>query len=258
MKQKKSPILYRFLKWCLGVCYGKVQVFGSEHLPQEPCIIVGNHSQLNGPICCELFFPIPRYTWCAGEMMSMKELPAYAFHDFWSFKPKHTHWFFKIASYVIAPIGSYVCKHANTIGVFRDSRVLSTFKKTLRVLEDGTSVVVFPEYNKLHNQIIYDFQDKFIDLARMYYKRTGKCISFVPLYIAPALRQMHLGEPVTFSPDVPMDDERRRIRDELMTSITEMAQRLPRHTVVPYRNIPRKNYPTNLPHEVDHHEKTCC
>ena len=40
-----------------------------------------------------------------------------------------------------------------------------------------------------------------------------------------------------------------------MQEITDIAASLPLHTVVPYRNIPKRNYPTNIPIEVKQHEK---
>ena len=33
-------------------------------------------------------------------------------------------------------------------------------------------------------------------------------------------------------------------------AITEMAASLPEHTVIPYRNIPKRLYPKNIPIEV--------
>ena len=39
--------------------------------------------------------------------------------------------------------------------------------------------------------------------------------------------------------------------DENLT-ITEIAEALPEHTVVPYRNIPKKYYPSNIPKEDTH------
>lgn len=34
-----------------------------------------------------------------------------------------------------------------------------------------------------------------------------------------------------------------------MDEITAVAEALPEHTVVPYRNIPKKDYPSNIPNE---------
>ena len=249
MSREKTSVLFKIIKWCIRVCYPKIQVEGIENLPDAPAIIVGNHCQMNGPIVGELYVPGEPYIWCSGEMMHLKDVPAYAFRDFWSQKPKWTHPFYKLLSYIIAPLSVCVFNNARTIGVYHDTRILSTFKNTVKRLQEGKSVVVFPEHDVKHNHIVYEFQDKFIDIAKLYNKKTGKALSFVPMYIAPKLKKLYLGKPTTFSATEPIDVERRRICDYLMDEITEMAQSLPEHTVIPYRNIPRKDYTTNQPKE---------
>ncbi len=222
-----------------------MKVLGAENIPQDPCIIVSNHSQMNGPIACQLYFPGKSKIWYAGQMMHRKEVPAYAFKDFWSQKPRWTHWFYKLLSFIITPISVCVFNNADTIGVYQDARIISTFKNTVSALQEGHRVIIFPEHDVRHNHIVYDFQDKFIDTARLYYKKTGKALSFVPMYICPALHQMVLGKPIAFDPEKPMDAERTAISSGLMDAITELAEALPEHTVVPYRNIPKKFYPKN-------------
>lgn len=245
MQKKKISPLYRFIKWLVWVFYPKMEVVGAENLPEDSAIIVGNHTQMNGPIACELYFPGKRYTWCAGQMMHLKEVPDYAYTDFWSQKPWCVRWFYRLLSYVIAPLSVCVFNNADTIGVYRDGRIVSTFKNTVNRLCEGANVVVFPEHDVPYNPIVCEFQDKFIDVARLYYKKTGKELAFVPMYIAPALKQMVLGKPIYFQSDIPLDEERSRICTYLMDEITRIACRLPRHRVVPYRNIPRRNYPYN-------------
>lgn len=239
MKEKISALLYRIIKWFVWVFYPRIEVIGEEHLPQEPVIVVGNHTKMNGPIACELYFPTERYTWCAGEMMHLKEVPAYAFQDFWAEKPKYIRWFYKILSHVIAPLSVCVFNNANTIGVYHDSRILSTFKQTVARLQQGASIVIFPEHNVPYNHVLCEFQDRFIDVAKLYYKKTGKELAFVPLYIAPTLKKMYLGKPIRFCAANPMEQERKRICEYLMEEITEIACSLPQHTVVPYQNIPK-------------------
>lgn len=245
MSEKKVSTAFKVVKLLIKLFYIKMEVVGTENLPNEPVMIVGNHTQMNGPIACELYFPEKRYTWCAAQMMKLNEVPAYAYQDFWSGKPKRSRWFYKIASYLIAPLSVFVFNNANTIAVYKDNRAFSTFKNTVIKLQEGNNIVVFPEHDKKHNNIVYDFQDKFIDIARLYYKKTGKELAFVPLYIAPNLKKMYLGKSIRFCASAPMDEERRRICDYLMSEITDIARNLPLHTVVPYRNIPKKYYPKN-------------
>ena len=244
MNKKKSR-LFRFIKYIVRLVYQKTEIVGLENLPNEPCVIVGNHSQTHGPIACELYLPENYYTWCASQMMKLKEVSAYAYKDFWSGKPKPLRTLFKLISYIIAPLCVLLFNNARTIAVYKDNRVLKTFKESITKLENKNNIVIFPEYDKIYNNIIYDFQEGFVDLAKLYYKRTGKELSFVPLYLAPKLKRMHLGKPIKFSADKPIEEERRRICDYLMSEITDIARSLPEHTVIPYRNIPKKQYPKN-------------
>ena len=245
MSEKKVSLLYRFLKWCVRTVYPKIKVVGEEKIHNEPCLIVANHCQMHGPIAAELYTPGAHDIWCAHQMMQLKEVPAYAYQDFWSGKPKWTRWLYKIASYAIAPLCVVVFNGANTIAVYRDNRIINTFKNTVKSLSEDKHVVVFPEHLEKHNHIVYDFQDKFIDIARLYYKKTGKELCFLPMYIAPSRKEMHFGAPTRFSTETPIDEERRRICEYLMDEITRVAEALPEHRVVPYENLPKKLHPSN-------------
>ena len=69
---------------------------------------------------------------------------------------------------------------------------------------------------------------------------------------------MYIGKPIRFNSAAAIEDERERIKKYLMEEISEIAYSLPRHTVVPYRNIPKKDYPLNIRSEEKQNEKTCC
>lgn len=249
MAEKKESLLYRLIKAAVKLFYPKMEVLGLENLPDEPCIIVGNHTQMNGPICAELYCPGKHYVWCAGEMMNLKEVPGYAFSDFWSQKPKWIQPWFRLLSYIIAPLSVLVFNNAHTVGVYHDSRIISTFRNTVKLLDEGNHMVIFPEEDVKHNHIVYKFREGFVDVAKLYYRKTGKGLSFVPMYVAPKLKQMHLGRPIRYDPSAPAADERRRICSYLMDEITRIACTLPKHIVIPYRNIPKKYYPVNISEE---------
>lgn len=249
MNETKPSLLFRFIKGAIRLCYPPMEVVGRENLPEHNAIIVGNHTQMHGPIAAELYCPGKHYTWCAGQMMHLKDVPAYAYQDFWSRKPKWSKWFYKLLSYAIAPLSVVIFNDANTIGVYHDTRILSTFKKTVARLQEGANIVIFPEHDAPHNHIVCDFQTKFVDVAKLYYKRTGIALNFVPVYIAPARKTMYFGKPIVYCPDNSPEMERQRICDYLMDEITAIACSLPVHTVVPYNNVPKKDYPSNLPKE---------
>ena len=240
-----GPLLYRLIYRAVRFFSPKYRLYGTENLPKEPCVFVGNHCQMYGPIAAELYMPRPHYIWCIGEMMNRKEVPAYAFQDFWSGKPRALHWFYRLLSHLIAPLAEYVFTHAHTIPVYRDTRVVSTFRESVSRLKEGADLVIFPEKNEPYNGILWQFQEHFADVARLYYRRTGNAVCFVPMYTAPRLKGIYFGEPVRFRPEASDGEERRRISSAMAGAVTALAVSLPRHTVVPYVNIPKRRYPLN-------------
>ena len=182
--------------------------------------------------------------------MVWKEVHAYAYRDFWSGKPKAVRWFYRLLSYLITPLAVCLFNNARTVPVYHDTRLITAYRRSIELLREGRSILIFPECYEKHNNIVHNFQDKFIDLARFYYKKTGEALSFVPVYLAPKLGTMSFGAPLPFDPDAPIADERRRLCGALMDAITDMAVAQPLHTVIPYPNIPKRLYPKNRPLEV--------
>lgn len=236
---------FRLIRGAVHLLYPKTRFFGTENLPEEGCIVVSNHAQMHGPLIGELYFPGERAIWCISNMMELKEVPAYAYKDFWSEKPKPLRPFFKLLSYIIAPLAACVFPRANTIPVYHDSRLLSTFRLTLSALEEGKRIIIFPECKEKNTHIVNQFQEKFVDTAKMYYARTGKKISFVPMYLAPRRREAHIAPPIEYCPENDMKTERERICRLTAEAITSLAETLPKHKVVPYDNISPKYYSYN-------------
>jgi len=249
--QQFSYICFRIIRALVKFFYPKIEIVGLENLPKEPCLLVANHCKTNGPIIGELYIPGRHATWCAGEMMTLNEVPDYAYQDFWSLKPGYIRWLYRLLSYLIAPLCVCVFNNADTIAVYRDRRVANTFRETVNVLCEGSVVTVFPEHAEPHNHIVNDFQEGFVDVARLYHKKSGKALPFVPVYIAPQLRRIYIGEAMYYNPEADRRAERRRICDGLMARITDIAVSLPEHRVTPYLNMPKRDYPKNIPSEVN-------
>jgi len=245
MAGRFSRGMYKIIKALVKFFYPMTEMVGTENLPDGACVIVGNHTQMNGPIVSELYVPGDREIWCAAEMMTLKEVPAYAFKDFWSIKPPYIRWFFRILSYLIAPLAVCIFNNARCIAVYHDMRIRHTFSRTITRLKEGAHIVIFPEQDPQVNDILYSFRDRFIDLGKLYGRQTGKSLSFVPMYIAPDLRKAVFGKPVVYDINADPKEERERICKAMFDSIVGIAYSLPRHKVIQYRKIPGRPYPYN-------------
>lgn len=237
---KKKPGFYKFLRFSISLFFKKREFIGTENIPKEASIIVGNHSQLYGPLTSEMYFPTKKYTWCISNVMEKEAAQKYIYTDFWSKKSIITRPLFKLLSYIVVPLSVYIFNRADTIPVYKDARILKTYKITMEALEEEANVVIFPESCVEYNDIINEFQDKFIDVARLYYKKTGKELSFVPMYNAVRLKKVVFGKPIKYDPNIEMDIQREMICKYLKEEITRLAKELPRHKVVPYANIKRR------------------
>lgn len=239
---------YPFYKLCLGVIrlvYPRTGSVGTENIPCEPCIFVGNHAQIHGPILSQIGFPADALTWCIGQMSNIHEVADYMYRDFWSRKKGAARVFFRLVSYVLAPVAVALFTNTKTIDVYKDSRVMKTFRRSVNALKEGKSLLIFPETYEGYNQVVCQFQKNFVDVARLYYRQTGKAVAFVPVYTAPKLHSQFFGRPVYYDPAAPVDTERERIVRCMQDAITDLAVAQPEHIVIPYPNIPKKEYTKN-------------
>lgn len=232
IKQKQS-IFFRVLFFFVRIFYGKVKVDIKEPL-EKGSIFVANHAQINGPIVSYLYHPNPKKIWVISDMCHIKTVPSYAMEDFWGHKKKPFRFFYRILSFVIAPLSVHIMKNGGTIPVYKSMAISKTFQKTMQSLFNEEDVIIYAENRNPFNHIINAFSENFVDVAKIYYKRYQKRLHFYPVYICPKLRRMVIGEKVTFDETKDIVVERSNIIRHLQSQITSMALELPRHKVIPY------------------------
>ena len=242
-ERKKPSLAYRFVKALIRLFYPRTRCVGAENIPGEPVVFIGNHAQLHGPIACELYMPVDRYTWCVADVMDRHTAPAYMYKDFWPVKRRGTCWFYHLLSYMITPLTTLLFSNADTVPVYHDVRLLDTLRRTTDLLEQGHSIVIFPERDGESNGVLNEFQEGFSDVAKFYRKRTGKDVCFVPMYLAPTLKLISFGEPLRADPDASVKAERESVSRVMTERITALANALPLHDVITYRKMPKKHRP---------------
>ena len=52
--EKLKRGVFLFIRYLVRLFYPKTSLEGLHNLPQEPCILVGNHAQMTGPIVGEI------------------------------------------------------------------------------------------------------------------------------------------------------------------------------------------------------------
>jgi len=236
---KKKGLLFKFIAKMISIFYRSSEIIGKENIPQEPCVFAGNHSHAHSPVMCELYFPVKKLTWCDAPMFDKKEFKAYAYKVFWNGKPN---FFQKLGANLLAPLVQYIFRNADALPVYRDMRVVKTYKASVETMVEGNSVVIFPECPEENNEILNQLNQYFVDVARFYKKSTGKELLFVPMYYAVTLKKLVFGKPIRFNSSDSIESQRKVICDYITDEITRMAKELPCHTVIPFNSVSKKEY----------------
>lgn len=235
---KNKPKFYKFFFHLIKFFYPKYKVEILSPLKENSGVFVANHAQAHGPLSTTIYFPRKRKTWTIGEMCNKDEIIDFVMEDWW--RNKKCQWFYKLISkIIIRPIVTPLMQNADTISVYKDSRLRRTMKDTLNALKNNEDIIIFPEHREKYNKYINKFQEHFVDVVSLY-ARSENELYFYPTYICPSLKKIIIGEAILFNSNEDINIERIRIVKELQKAITKIAESLPRHKIVPYDNISKR------------------
>ncbi len=140
--------LFTFLSGGFRLLTPKMRTEWAEPFIDEPCIFVCNHIGAMGPIHLAVNFPLRDNVaiWCNGQVLNREECAEYVRHDFWwkpesRLAPLYSATIPHIAAAILPP----VLQSAPTIPVYHDARVMTTMRQSIKALQEGRHVVIFPE-----------------------------------------------------------------------------------------------------------------
>jgi len=177
-----------------------IDLNGQAHSFPRRMILIGNHSAASGPLTYRLALKFRFMTWSMHMMMEgYKSRWNYLYHVFYRQKLGYS----KFKSFVIATLFaliSRICyKIAGTIPVYYDNRLITTFRNSLKCLEDNVSVFVFPENsNSGYLTKIEQFFPGFLHLSKIFYKKYGVDLPIYTLYYSKTAKKIVIGKPMYY------------------------------------------------------------
>lgn len=206
--------LFNFLHPIFHPCLKVKKAVYAEPVGDEPVIFLANHLGAVGPMYMAVTFPLHENVaiWCNEGMMDEKLIVDYVRHDWW-WKPesKLAPFYSATIPYVAKAIVPKVLRSAPTIPVYRDARIMTTMRTSLKALKEGKHIVIFPELPDGHDSHAERLQMGWLNLVAMYHRATGKVIRMVPIYIDEDARLFRGCKAITADPDVPLSEQEDRI-----------------------------------------------
>ena len=179
----------------------KVRVVVEGEKLQEGCIYVANHANKMGPIIYSMYFPVWHVKWGAHEMLgNYRQRFLYLRDILYIQKNGLSRQRATFKALFEAFFSGFVYKGVKVLPTYRNGRLIHTVKKSLGILKDGTSIMIFPEDSQNgYLDEASSFFPGFALLARMYKKAYGQDVPIRPIYYHKKKRLIVAGEPAVLS-----------------------------------------------------------
>lgn len=228
-----QPYLSRFLTTVFKLFY-KHTLVNEDHIhpcDDNPLVFLCNHGEINGPIVCKMYIPVSVRVWTISMMMyDQKEVTRYVYENTYSKQTSLPVFVRKLAARFIGWLSVNVMNQIESIPVYRESplKLRETVRKSIEAMEAGDNLLIFPE-NPEHDEKyerggIGKMAPGFVMLAEAYWKKTGKQMRFMPMYVNKFNRTLTFGNEVVYQPENGYRDEQTRILAEVEEQIRAMAE----------------------------------
>jgi len=175
----------------------KHEIRGYSGLLPDPALFIANHDGAGGPLTLNIYFPKILVPWGAHQMNG--KYPArwnYLYQVFYRQKLGYS----KVRAFLLSTLFALVSKilydGVKLIPSYPDARVRHTLAESLEHLQNGNSLLIFPEdSSEGYRETVEMFHSGFIYLAQEYRKRNGSDLPIVPLFFDRKSRQIVVGEP---------------------------------------------------------------
>ncbi|MBQ7880085.1 MAG: hypothetical protein IJ317_05495 [Clostridia bacterium] len=188
-------------------------------------ILLSNHEGTDGPMTLELYCDKPIRMWGAHEMNS--GLIAMYKYQTRVYYHEKKHWNLHLARLfclIASPITNLFYKGLNLISTYRDSRFLKTIRESVKAIQDGDNVVIYPEVSdKGYLAELEGFHSGFALFADACYRK-GIDVPIYVSYFQKSKLVFVVDKPVRWSELIATGATRKEITEKLLERCNELGQ----------------------------------
>lgn len=193
----------------------------------EPCVFVANHERAVGPLEMAANFPLRKesHIWIFADPLSRETTPAYVRQDHWwnengRLAPLWNRIIPPVVSWILPPI----LRSVPHVPVYHDGRAAATMKESLRLLQSGRNLVIFPEIPTAFGEHDTEkINEGWLMILPMYEKRAGKPLEIRPVRLDLAAGRMLIRAPFTMDPALPLRDQVPALSRKVLNGIFDPA-----------------------------------
>ena len=180
LPDRKQPVFKFFSKILFGPLYRSKLESQIENLPDK-AIIVSIHAAKKGPIAISMTYPKFAAMWGHHGMLgNYRERFSYLRNVLYIQKMHKNKFVATLKALYEAVFSIFIYKGMKIIGTYTDMRLLSTIRNSMGVLDEGASVIIYPEDSSegYFDEMRSAFPG-FVMLAETYYNKKVKTIKTI-------------------------------------------------------------------------------
>ncbi len=190
----------------------------------DKAVYVANHAAMFGPLMYNLYLPANVSPWGAWPMVGTWKQRYHYLKDIYFIQKRHKNKLVAtLLAFFEAGLSPLFYKALKVLPSYNDQRFLSTMRKSIRLLDKGTGIIIFPEKSdEGYFDRLTGFYAGFVELAKYYRKRCGEDIPIYPVYYHPKFKKMVIGFPTYYSDYA----ERGKTREEIAADFCKQVNDL--------------------------------
>lgn len=226
LPDRKQPVFKFFTKILFAPLYRSKLESQIENLPDK-AIIVSIHAAKKGPIAIATSYPKFSAMWGHHGMLgSYKERFSYLRNVLYIQKMHKNKFVATFKALYEAVFSIFIYKGMKIIGTYTDMRLLSTIRNSIGVLDEGASVIIYPEDSSegYFDEMRSAFPG-FVMLAETYYNKKGEDVPVIPAYISTKKKRFIVGEPKYVHEMQKAGLSRQEVADKFKEEINELYRK---------------------------------
>ena len=157
-------------------------------VPPGPCVYLVRHRNADGVMDAFTSLPVVMRPLVLSVFDSYQEAKRHLRDYTFSVKMGKGRAFCAVASPIAAFVLSVLAHSARSIPVYRGEhavKAVRTIRESVHALEDGDNLLIFPDiaYTDLEEKTEGEIYKGFLAIDKLFFRRNGQHISFVPVYI---------------------------------------------------------------------------
>ena len=183
----------------------KSKIVGKEKVSSddEARVFITNHYEMFGPITNVVSLPWKFRPWIIDKMIDESTVEEQMGLLLYKQYKKVPRWIKTVIIKCIKSIMVFTMKAFKGISVSRDNvrANLKTMKISTETMEKNKAILIFPEKYYV-KEGVGPFMKGFEHIGKYHYQKTGKKITFYPMFTSYKNKTIYIGEPITFNPNI--------------------------------------------------------